>query len=121
MKHKIIPESKIDSLIDAVRLQAAERPQSVYRQEGDFGPRCKYEATATNPCGCIIGAAARAIGESLDGQAHAVSHHLPAKLLRVGDDYRGEWLSKVQWAQDQGAAWSRAVKMADEMYPLAAR
>lgn len=114
----------IPELVAAVRAVAADHPDFVYDADNSV---CTYAPSEDNPLGCIIGAAARSIGQSLDDAHEESLHFLFHKKGRRGvegltftdrDDLAERWLTKVQALQDGGSLWGDAVACADETVPI---
>lgn len=84
----------LPALIEAVYQVAAESPLYVYQAEDGI---CMHIRTQENPKGCLIGAAARLIGENFDDSPDAIEE----------DD--APWLSSAQNRQDNGYSWGEVV------------
>lgn len=111
---------KDTELVKAIRDLAAESPDFVYtRQEVDpdsLSAPCNYWPDEKNPQGCIVGAAMRKIGHSLDGiEFRGVAAFTALEDLALFQPSTGLWVNNVQSWQDKGLTWSEAVKKADEI------
>lgn len=130
-----------DELVQAIRAEAAEFPDMVYRRTapppGTFGTaRCEYHPDDLNPRGCIVGAGLRragvpeerlvpgmmawsAVRERVRG--FGASELIP--VIEELDDlvepkaFANRWIATVQSAQDGGSTWAAAVETADQRYP----
>lgn len=92
-----------------VRAIARTYPTKVYdRETGDRG--CWYTPDPINTMGCIIGAACAPLVVDLFNWD---------KLGGIGQGHdsriegNAQWLSNVQYRQDQGDSWAKAVAYAD--------
>lgn len=103
-----------------VRRLARENPDYIYTSPENG--QCDYFPTPNNPQGCLIGAAARMAGASLDDGDFTAVEASCALILRLDltddDRYANHatltWLDRVQGWQDEGASWSEAVAYADQ-------
>ena len=103
-----MPINLVDSdldIVEVVREAALANPN--YKYNPKVGLR--YEKSATNPLGCIIGFALSQMGISLEGLTGGV------RDILVGPDKPTmRWLSLVQIYQDNfGHSWAEAVDRAD--------
>ena len=102
--------TEIEEVVWHGRRLAAEQPDFIYQKVGKY---CKYEPDDKNPNGCIVGAAMRAIGRSVDGRLRgAVS--VVGHELDIEGDRRLWWLAHAQVAQDAGSTWAESVRCADQ-------
>ena len=115
------PLTEIEQVVAWVRALAEEQPDFVYTVVGND---CKYEPDADNPNGCIVGAAMRNFGKSVDGRAYngyaaqdAVRKSLGMDLIEA-PTIHARWINWVQTRQDTGRSWSEAVKQADREITL---
>lgn len=110
---------RVETLITKVREIAQAEPDRKYLLP-DFGDTCSYFPTELNPCGCLIGYAARECGWPLDADRYDLVCASEAVAVVLGISKltnRGAlaWLQRVQDDQDGGNTWAEAVAWADEM------
>lgn len=92
-----------------VRALARTYPYRIYdNKSGDSG--CCYTPDPHNPLGCIIGAAVAPLGVYLP-EWDTVGGIIQSCDSRIEGD--PQWLSNVQFRQDQGDSWSEAVAYGD--------
>ena len=92
-----------------VRAIARTFPDKIYIQAGEG---CTYVPNRANPMGCIMGAALAPLGENLwDWDYHGGITQDDEERI----DGPTQWLSNVQYRQDQGDSWARAVAYADAL------
>lgn len=93
-----------------VRAIARTYPDKHYHQEPEQG--CHYTPDEHNPMGCIIGAACIPLDidlwewDLLGGIGQAYDNRI---------DGNTQWLSNVQYRQDRGDSWAKAVAYADDV------
>ena len=102
-------------LVAEVRRLAAENPDATYFRNAST---CSYlHGTAAGGVGCIIGQAILAIDPDLrDFLRQVDGESISAISKRLGLSYGPEiqWLSRVQFKQDCGNPWGKAVSLANE-------
>ena len=101
--------------IPIVRRLAAEHP--------DRHTICRYTNEDSTEPVCIIGHAVHELGVPLGSLAENQSMPTCDALSLVKSSVLPsiqelDWLSTVQFEQDNGASWSEAVQTADKLYPL---
>ena len=108
----------ISQVEQKIREFAALAPDFVYTPDETAtrpSQYCKYEPDENNPCGCIVGAAARELGVILDHST--ASAGIALRRAGVDDASSGiSWVRTVQMRQDQGATWADAVRYADRQF-----
>lgn len=105
-------EVKLNAIDVELRVRALARtyPTRVYQQTETVG--CSYQPTGVNPLGCVVGAAIGPLGCDLEwwDQYGGI---VQSGDFRIDGDTR--WLSNVQYRQDQGQTWQRAVEESDRI------
>lgn len=106
---------RLERIAKTIRAKASESPDFRYSSLADGV--CHYSPDEDNPEGCIIGAAMRDEGYSLDGSRYEGNSAWQAviKRLRLDKGYQSiDWMTTVQERQDSGDTWAEAVEWADE-------
>lgn len=112
-------EIDVDSLVNAVRSLAEKSPDNIY-MPAVRGEKCKYSSgqCKDGSCGCIVGQGLAAIGLN-PADFEDDNGRPPSAAKIVGDcsnvwSKPASWLRRVQYYQDQGKTWSRAIILADK-------
>ena len=98
-------------LIEEIRKIATELPDYVYHSGG-----CPYRPKDSpgREYGCIVGYAARRIGESLDHWGSESVCSLVNHGYIAATDEQALWLTRVQVRQDDRVPWGDCVRFADD-------
>lgn len=128
----------MNKVIEQIRAIATEHPHFVYTSQAQHRGGCSYVAASRHlgdgderGVGCIVGQAMVRVGttdtatlraweENEDGgDVNDVVDKHPEWLADADED-EAAWMGAVQYEQDRGASWGRAVAAADQTYPKAA-
>lgn len=103
-----------DQIIAEVRRLAAEKPDYVY-EKPEFSAFCLY-MHGDEP-GCIFGHALHNLGWDVTAHdAGAINTVLDDNGVLTTTKQR-EWMREVQFSQDHGSTWEKAVRSADQVAP----
>lgn len=121
---------KLSTVVRRVRRLAAKYPKAVYKAP-EGAAVCYYNkgkvVNGPKVEGCIVGQAIRGYNPLRDPNdtfsAEILDFHTVHEFDREeeGFDEMLSWLRRVQFGQDGGLSWARAVEAADQFHPNVAK